>query len=254
MKIVTWNLRCVWNGDGKNAFIHRAGMIYDKIRKEQPDLIAFQEVIPPSLDLLEKLLSEYVFFGQMRSENYDGEGLYTAVKKQNFDLLGGETFWLSPTPYRAGSRFEKQSPCPRICVVTYIRDKRTGETFEVYNVHLDHQSDEARVLGLDCILAYMREKRAEKACPQVLLGDFNAEPDSGVIKTCNAQKEWFEGTADVCATFHDYGKLENYKIDYIYLSTEWKTRLQSACAWTDCHEGIYLSDHYPVCIEIKEKE
>lgn len=254
MKIVTWNLRCVWDGDGINAFLHRAGMIYDKIRREAPDVVAFQEAIPCSLELLQNMFPDYLFFGQMRSARYDGEGLYTAIKKQNFDLLGGETFWLSPTPYTAGSRFENQSPCPRVCVVTYIRDKKTGETFEIYNVHLDHVSDEARVLGLDCVLRRMREQKAKKDCPQVLLGDFNAEPSSAVITTCNAQTEWFEATKSVSATFHDYGKIENCKIDYIYLSTEWRARLQGAETWTDCHEGIYLSDHYPVCVEIKEKE
>ena len=37
MKIVSFNLRCVWQGDGINAFIFRAGMIYDKIMRDQAD-------------------------------------------------------------------------------------------------------------------------------------------------------------------------------------------------------------------------
>ena len=126
MKIVTWNLRCLWSGDGINAFLHRAGMIYEKIDREKPEIIAFQEVVAESLTFLRKIFPEYIFLGQMRSENYDGEGLYTAVRKDIFDVLGGETFWLSPTPYIAGSRFEKQSDCPRICVYTLVRHKTGG--------------------------------------------------------------------------------------------------------------------------------
>ena len=44
MKIVTFNLDCCWDGaEGINSFIHRAGMIYERINAEKPDIIAFQE-------------------------------------------------------------------------------------------------------------------------------------------------------------------------------------------------------------------
>ena len=39
MKFVTFNIRCQPYLDGINAFIHRAGMIYDKIQKETPDTL-----------------------------------------------------------------------------------------------------------------------------------------------------------------------------------------------------------------------
>ena len=39
IKIVSFNLRSQYTGDGINAFIHRAGMIYDKIKKEAPDTV-----------------------------------------------------------------------------------------------------------------------------------------------------------------------------------------------------------------------
>ena len=52
IKIVTYNLRCIWKGDGINGFIHRAGMIFDKINAELPDIIAFQEAIPKHIEFL----------------------------------------------------------------------------------------------------------------------------------------------------------------------------------------------------------
>jgi hypothetical protein len=132
MKIVTWNLRCVWMfGDGVNSFIHRAGMIYQKIESEKPDVIAFQEVVKESLDYLVKLFPEYEFFGSLRSEDYAYEGLYTAYRKDKFALLRSDIFWLSPEPYKAGSRFEEQSIYPRICVVTELRNKQNNEIFRL---------------------------------------------------------------------------------------------------------------------------
>ena len=62
MKIVTFTLRCAWRGDGINSFIHRAVAIYEKILAEKPTVIAFQEVIPASLEVLKRLLPEYEFF------------------------------------------------------------------------------------------------------------------------------------------------------------------------------------------------
>ena len=45
MKVLSFNIRCPWRDrDGINDFIHRAGLIYDKIETEQPEVIAFQEV------------------------------------------------------------------------------------------------------------------------------------------------------------------------------------------------------------------
>ena len=63
VKIVSFNLRCVWKGDGINAFIFRAGMIYDKIMREMPDVLAFQEMSVDHLKLLQRMLPEYDFCG-----------------------------------------------------------------------------------------------------------------------------------------------------------------------------------------------
>ena len=177
MKVVSFNLRCHWkSNDGINAFIHRAGFIYEKINQEQPDVIAFQEVKRHSRDLLEKMLPEYEFVGTFRDADYTGEGLYTAIRKDLYVFLGVEMFWLSPTPFVAGSRFKNQSPCPRICLVTKIRNKNTNEIFRMINLHLDHVSDEARMLGLDCIFKFLDKYEELEHIPMVMLGDFNALP------------------------------------------------------------------------------
>ena len=41
MKIVTFNLRSRYKGDGINSFVHRAVLLCDKIEEERPDIIAF---------------------------------------------------------------------------------------------------------------------------------------------------------------------------------------------------------------------
>lgn len=251
MKILTFNTRCPWKDyDGINDFIHRAGFIYDKFRSEKPDVVAFQEIRENSCELLQKMFPEYEFFGTLREENFTVEGLYTAIKKSDYAFLGTEVFWLSPTPYKIATRFPEQSGCSRICLMTIIRNKKTNELYRVLNIHLDHIEGPAQALGLKCVLDFMKEYDRRNKLPTVLLGDFNVSPDSETIKLANAENDYFEATESIKVTFHGFGK-ETRKLDYIYLSKDLSDRVESVRTWEDCHEGIYLSDHYPVCLNLK---
>ena len=255
MKIVSYNARCVWKGDGVNGFMHRAGMIWDKVRKEKPDVIAFQEVVSPLKECLETILPEYLLLGHFRNADYGGEGVFTAIRRDTWDLHGLETFWMSPTPYVPGSRYPGQSTCPRICAVTLIRNRFTGELLRIYNFHLDHISDAARVDGMQCVLDRMEEFDRKGEFESVLLGDFNAEPDSGALKLCDTyeRRTLVDVTAEIPATFHGYGKCA-VKIDYLIATKALADRKTSACVWDDTDNGIFLSDHYPVCVEFADKE
>lgn len=251
MKIVTFNIRCPWKDrDGINDFIHRAGLIYDKVETERPEVIAFQEVKKPTLELLQKMFPAYAFYGTLREKDYTGEGLYTAIRKDACSFLSTEVFWLSPTPFEAGSRFADQSKCPRICLVTKIRHHATGKVFRLLNLHLDHVSDAARQQGIACVFSFLDAYEQRETLPTMIMGDFNAEPESGVMQLCRARAELIDVTTSIPVTFHGYGAARQSKIDYIFLSAAWKDRVQDVTAWTDVHEGIYLSDHYPVCMEL----
>ncbi len=251
-KIVTFNARCVYDTvDGNNNFIHRAPLIRQKFVREKPDLVAFQEVTAPILADLEVILGDdYFFVGQMRSENYSGEGLYTAVKRSAFHLIRLETFWLSPTPFSPGSRYEVQSVCPRICVTTTLLHRASGKLITVYNNHLDHAEDKARRQGMRCVFSQMRKIQALFPSEVILLGDFNAFPADKVMKYSveKAPVPLFELSSDIPFTYHGFGKCQQ-KIDYIFVSQAFKEAWTNTTAWTDCADGIYLSDHYPVCAE-----
>lgn len=251
VKIVTFNLRSQYTGDGINAFIHRAGLIYEKIKHENPDIIAFQEVIEPHFELLPKLMPDYTFLGQFREADYTGEGVFTAIRTADWTPIFYDVFWISPTPHVPASRFEDQSHCPRICVVTGLRHKKSGKLIRVCNIHLDHVGESARVKGIRCVLEKIAEYEKELSMATVLLGDFNAEPGSETIRVTDActKPVLHDLTLDIPSTFHGYGDYAPGKIDYIYVSESLKDVCQSVTAWEDEHCGIYLSDHYPICAE-----
>lgn len=55
-------------------------------------------------------------------------------------------------------------------------------------------------------------------------------------------------SSDISYSFHNYGEVEE-KIDYIYGSQDIKCKHTEV--WSDCVNQVYLSDHYPICIDVE---
>lgn len=252
IKVVTFNLRVSWETDGINSFLHRMGIIYEKVKAEMPDIIGFQEVQERQLECLERLMPEYVWVGQGRNANVDGEGLYLAVRKESMYILMFDTFWMSPEPYKPGSRFEIQSEYPRICNVARVYHKATGKMLYVYNLHLDHMSKDAQEKGIRCVLEYLSRETKKTGIPSILMGDFNAKPDSRTIDICHAYTEVsiVDVTTEVSHTLHKFGTTKA-KIDYLFVTKELEGNVLDVGIWEDRKNGIYLSDHYPVYLNMK---
>ena len=172
------------------------------------------------------------------------------MRKDTFELIGYESFWMSPTPYVAGSRYEKQSICPRICVVTQFLHKASRKLFRVFNLHLDHESDEARILGMGCVFERVEELNSKLNLPYIILGDFNAQPGSTTIEMCDNHENLVRITGELGNTFHNFGK-DGVTIDYIYMTKDLADNVVAVEKWTDEINGIYLSDHYPISAEFE---
>lgn len=255
VKMVTFNIRCdgAWAHDGINAWKFRKEHVICKIREEAPDVIGFQEVLPHVLDELKQQLPEYWFAGCGRSADFDNEYGVVAYKKERFELIGLDVFWLSDTPYVPGSRYPEGSDCPRICTTVILREAGSVKPFRVYNTHLDHEGEIARIKGISRILQRMGADYEKWKLPAVLMGDFNATPDSTELRAVAAYQPFAlaDATADQPVSFHDYGALRS-KIDYIFASDAW--RCKPAEIWDDCVDGVFLSDHYPVCVTMCMEE
>jgi len=248
VKIVTFNVRCSWSADGINNFLHRAGGIAHKISAEMPDVVCFQECTGPICNLLKTVLPQYHIVFNQRNADLKGEGLATALRKDTAELLGLEAFWLSPTPYLPGSRYEEQSQCPRICQCVTVRCE--DKVFRVYNLHLDHVSDLARKLGMNATLQRIGEDLKKLPFPFFVLGDFNATPEGAATRSC-LEYGLTELTAPVNHTFHNFGKMTDpCKIDYIFSDGETGKKPFTVTPWTDENDGIWLSDHFPILLQI----
>lgn len=251
MKIVTFNIRYDTPHDGINQFCHRSGMILSKIEFERPDVIGFQECRPHVFDFLKRHLADYEVVGCGRGADYEDEHNPVAFRKDRYELIGLSTEWLSPTPEVPGSRYEIQSDCPRIVTRATIRPYGTAKPFCVFNTHLDHESEEARALGAKRVIALMREQLAKRAMPLLLMGDFNAYPGSAPVAAflSDAYLALTDHTGGIPNSYHGYGTSREPRIDYI-MSRGFRAT-GKITPWKDCLDGIYLSDHNPLAIDLE---
>lgn len=246
MKFVTFNIRYDCGEDGINNFSNRKPLILKKIAEENPDIICFQEVLPHVAAWLKESLTDYYVIGCPRSETLEDEQVAIAYKKDRLNLMKMDSYWLSQTPYVPGSRYPEQSICPRICNEVVMQDQTTGQVFRVVNTHLDHIGTAARSRGLEQILKVLDEEVFFPQAPVIVTGDFNAAADSEELKIIRQAPGFADATADVGVTYHGYGKAEcQEQIDYIFIKGG--ITCESVEKWTDVQDGIYLSDHYPIC-------
>ncbi|MBQ4574377.1 MAG: endonuclease/exonuclease/phosphatase family protein [Clostridia bacterium] len=251
IQIVTYNLRMDNPGDGEQRFTYRTDFIKRKILSEKPDVIGFQEVLPHMRRWLIENLEGYTVVGYGRGPVYDDESNCIAYRTDKFELFGLHQFWLSPTPYTPGSRYEIQSQCPRICTIAMLCPIGSATPFRVYNTHLDHISDEARVKGLEFILARITEDNTAFRCPYLLTGDFNALPHHTPIRAALEYSDFpmEDITAEITGSFHGYGTVDrDNKIDYIF--TDAGTPFEDVRLWDDRDGILYLSDHYPISAKV----
>lgn len=254
MKIVTFNIRYAWSEpDGINGFLNRAGQIIYKIRNEQPDVVCFQEATAENKEFLENTLTEYLFVFNQRNSDFNGEGLMTAINKKTMSLLGLDFFWLSDTPYVAGSCLREKT-CPRVCQVLFLKRNADSKIFRIYNNHLDSESEYSRINGIKLVLKRICEDMDKINTPFFILGDFNALPDSETVNYCrnNGIIKTVDLTGDIGGTFHNFGRLENPdKIDYIFTDEKTAAGKPEIKVWRDSNYGVYLSDHYPVEADVE---
>ena len=247
LKICTFNLRHEIDVDGINNFWNRTARVRETIAAEQPDLIGFQEVTGAMRAWLKEKLTEYTLLAPF----FDGDSPVIAYRSAVFELTGFTHFWLSPTPQVPESRFGgDQSKYPRMAVSATLRHHKAAEPICFYNTHLDHKGTIARLLGATQLMQDM----SKQPCKVVLTGDFNALPDTPEILTVTAcpTMPMTDATAMLGGTFHSFGKKapgEETKIDYIFTN--------AACDPTESYivedlpaDGVYISDHNPVCAYI----
>ena len=181
-------------------------------------------------------------------------------RRDRFRLRNQGTFWISHAPDRPDSVMPG-AWLPRICHWVELRDKQSGETMQVFNVHLDWWLL-ARARGGQIVARQMNRKW--KGVPQLLLGDFNAPRQSATwnylldeaTKGHNLplHDAWSNAGERVGPedTFHGGDGTPQFpgRIDHILIRPAAPIPKITV---EELHDGkIYPSDHFPLVAQIGE--
>lgn len=254
LKIMTYNIRLDVASDGENAWPKRKDYFASQIQFYSPDVFGVQEATPNQVTDIASALPNYNKFGVGREEGGTGEACTIYYKKDRFKVEQSNTFWLSETPNVVSRGWD--AACNRVCTYGLFKDLKTKKTFWVFNLHLDHMGEEARVKGVQLVLKKLSELNTNKY-PAFLMGDFNSEPDTKQIAEI---KKVMDDTKEVSkekpfgpsGTFNDFKHNEpvTLLLDYIFVSKNSGLKIQKHAVLSDSKDLKYPSDHLPVLIEI----
>lgn len=251
VKVMTYNIRYDNPGDGPNQWSRRKDKVAELIRKYDPDIIGVQEALHHQLVDMRTDLKQYEFFGAGRDDGKQ-KGEYSAIfiRKNRFDVLDGNTFWLSETPHVPGSK-SWDAAITRVVTWGKLRDKKSKKTFVMINTHFDHIGKESRKHAASIIsdsAAVMG-----KDLPVIITGDFNFTREQPPYKVMMDDSSFrvidtAPSNAPGTACGFEVGARPCTAIDYIFHSPQWKA--QGYKVIQDNDGRYYPSDHLPVVVSL----
>lgn len=259
VNVMTFNIRFANPGDGGHDWNHRRPLVKSMIQFHEADLIGFQEAMRIQIDDMLTDMPEYHWFGVCRNEGSanpipDGEFSPIFYRKDRFEKLDGNTFWLSLTPDVPGS-INWDAAITRIVTWLKLKDKKTGNIFYHFNTHFDHLGVQARAESSKLIMQKIKEIAGNETV--VLTGDFNCsdkEEPYAIITNPADPHHLFDAKlisqvphhgpdASFAGNFRIDGLID-HRIDFIFVSN--KVSVIRHAILSDNWNGNLASDHLPV--------
>lgn len=229
--LATYNLRLANPNDSMagNGWGRRLPHIADLVRFHGFEIFGTQEGFRFMLDGLKESLPEFEYIGVGR-DNGKEEGEHAAIffDKNRFELLDNGNFWLSETPDTVS--FGWDAACRRVCTWGKFRDKKMGNSFYYYNLHMDHIGTKARAESARLILSKIIDLK--DSLPVILSGDFNVGQnsdsylllnESGRLKDAYELAEFRYANTGTFNSFNSQAYTED-RIDHIFLSPDFKVK------------------------------
>ncbi len=262
-RVMTFNIRLPNPSDGINYWDHRRPLVASTIRYHEADIIGVQEAFRRQLDEMVMDMSEYDWFGVCRMDgsvqpNPDSEFSAILYRRDRFERLEGNTFWLSETPDAVGSK-SWDAAFPRIVTWAKFRDKKSGKLFFYFNTHFDHVGEKARSESAMLLRRRMNEIAGE--APVILCGDFNStDTSTAYLLLTNDQSPYRMTDAIRVSKTPHHGPLGSfsgsftlpgvgdYRIDFIFVGNN--ITVYKHAILSDSWDGRLPSDHLPVLAEV----
>ncbi len=272
LKVMSFNIRYGTARDGDNAWELRRDVLIETIDAFGAEVLGVQEALHFQLEELVAAMPRYQRIGVGRTDGVEaGEYAAILIDRSRLEVLEQGTFWFSDTPEVPGST-SWGNDITRICTWARLRDRASGRSFYVYNVHWDHRSQPSRERSGELLMQTIA-RRASGEDPVLVTGDFNAgetnaafqrllqapesaeAPESAGAAEASGETPLFDTframhpAAREVGTFNGFeGTTTGEKIDAVLASEEWE--ILAAEIVRDRRQGRYPSDHFPVTAKV----
>jgi endonuclease/exonuclease/phosphatase family metal-dependent hydrolase len=237
------------------------GLVCELLKNEKPDLLGLQEALWYQYEAIDSAISGYSSVAVGRDDGKKkGEMNPLFYNINRFDLVRDNTFWLSESPDKPGSKGWGAS-LPRIVTWVELKDKMTHKSLFYLNTHFAHDSDSARIMSAGILLKEV--KRLAGKNKFVITGDFNMSPESKAysiltekVASRSILRDSYlisgtkpEGPAYTTNSFRDApGK---NRIDYVFVRRGIK--VLNASVIVKKEGPVFVSDHWPYIAVIFHK-
>jgi endonuclease/exonuclease/phosphatase family metal-dependent hydrolase len=249
VRVMTYNLRGV-NDPPPRDWTTRLPLVEHLLRRHRPDLLGVQEARWYQVKDLARMLADYGWVGLGSQGGTRDQFLAVFYRRDRFEVLDFDHFWLSDTPSVIGSA-TWGNRYVRMVTWAKLRDRRTGAVLYQANTHLDNMSADSRVKSARLILD--RVRAFDAGVPVVLTGDFNAAAGASPVYSILTAAGAFRDTWTTAKRRGPQYRTENHwlppekdgrRIDWILARGDVRT------VWTEIdpyRDGdTYPSDHDPV--------
>jgi endonuclease/exonuclease/phosphatase family metal-dependent hydrolase len=239
-------------------------MVFEVIRRQDPDLLGLQEALNSQIDEIVAALQGYSVVGVGRDDGREA-GEYSAIlfRKARLRVAEAGTFWFSDTPSVPGSA-TWGNRITRICTWARFID-RDGRAFWHFNVHLDHESQPSRERSAQ-LLRDRVDARSVRDEPVIVTGDFNVGEKNPAVATLvgpprsgagaapppfvDTYRVLYPDAGDVGTyTGFAFGKIDGEKIDYVLVPPGTEVMQADIIRWS--RDRRYPSDHFPVVARVR---
>lgn len=252
-KIISYNIRNsggaanAAKADGENCWMNRRQATINLIKREKPDMIGMQEVLPDQLEYINKKAKGYGHVGVGRDDGKNkGENMVVYYSKKRFRLLDSATRWLSETPDEVSLGWD--GACRRTVTYVLLQEKKTGKQIAFLNTHLDHVGPVARRESV-LLLCRFIDELVPAGVPVILGGDMNSTIQDEIFRSLE-QKAHMQVARDIApvtdneGTFNGWGRHADV-IDHFFIRGV--KPVEFHCLKGD-YGAPFISDHYPISL------
>lgn len=248
-RAMTFNIRVATSADGPNHWNFRREAVGQMLNDLRPDILSVQEARHSQAEDLAAMLPAYEWYGIGRDGGDNGEFNPLFIRKDRFEFLDKGHFWL------AADSTDKpvvgwDAALTRVAVWAKLRDRITNETIVALSAHFDHRGKQSRLESMK--LVKQRMETLANGRPIVLLGDFNARPETDAYQFMVSESSGFRdarlvsrkghtGPVDTFTGFHGDTTKKPMLVDYVFISPHWQA-IQTRTVESDWN-GRQMSDH-----------